>query len=229
MIISLTFAVLVGPPGCLRYTQPVAPPQQLTAHERRFEALWESARQVLRRYYFELDRQDRRAGVITTQPLVGRHFFELWRADATTPKDVLEGTLQSLVRQATVSIYCDDRPSGRYNASVEVLLWRSNKQTFQVTSTSEAYGLAGAGGGTARRRLLVDSSRSAPGDHLVSLGRDEKLQAKLTEEILATAALMLTGPSEGSVARRFRQIFGQELPTPRDQPYVPPNEQPAQR
>jgi hypothetical protein len=162
-----------------------------------FNAVWDATTEVLREYRFAIDRADRRAGVITTFPLLGRHWFEFWRADAAGPDDVLEGTLQTVYRRATVTIR---RPAsggetapalGDYVAAVEVRVSRSNRPAAQVTSASEAFEMflrpermvRGVGGG---------ESTEAATARTVDLGRDEKLEKILRLRINSLAAKKLT-------------------------------------
>jgi len=182
------------PLGCgVEHTQPIGRPQKLTAAERDFEAVWQASRQTLRKYRFELDRQDRRAGTITTLPMTGMHFFEFWRKDAGRPADYAESTVQTLYRTARVTIRPVKPGAKTYKASVQVLLRRSSRPTAHVTSTSEAYSLflAGEEGGK-RRRFLLGEDLHAAGEDFVELGNDRSLEAKLTADI-AEAAGRLRG------------------------------------
>lgn len=176
--------------GCaVRYTEPIAAPRQLTPAQRNFEAVWQASRTVLKRYRFQLDRQDRRAGVITTRPMTGMHFFELWRRDAARPVDFSESSLQTLYRTARVTVRPASAGAKTYQAQVEVLLTRSNRPKPQVTSTSEAYSLFTlAGDEKKRRQLLIDlGADHPPSSQLVPLGHDRALEAKLTAKIAAAA------------------------------------------
>ena len=110
-----------------------------------FNATWDAAIQVLGKYRFRVDRADRRAGVISTFPLLGRHWFEFWRRDAATRKDVAEGALHTIYRQATVTLTRrevsagSDKGRADYDVTVVVMKSRSNRAAPHVTSTSEAY------------------------------------------------------------------------------------------
>jgi len=178
------------PPGCkVDYTAPATQPRARTAAEKDFEAVWQASRTVLKRYRFQLDRQDRRAGVITTRPMTGMHFFELWRRDAARPVDFSESSLQTLYRTARVTVRPASAGAKTYQAQVEVLLTRSNRPKPQVTSTSEAYSLFTlAGDEKKRRQLLIDlGADHPPSSQLVPLGHDRALEAKLTAKIAAAA------------------------------------------
>ena len=180
--------------GCVKHTHPVGPGVQLTDAERNFQALWQAGRRVLRKYNFTLDRQDRRAGVITTLPLTGKHFFEFWRTDAATNFDLAEGTIQTIYRVVRVTIRPAEANQGVYKPLVEVMIFRSNRPTPQVTSTSEAYDLfVMPGGERAGSDFLLDYERTVQtpeqrdASFTVYLGRDGELEKKLTGDILSAA------------------------------------------
>ena len=99
-------ALLLAACGCGRalHTSPIVPARELTADERNFQAVWDSATEVLIKYRFEIDQVDRRGGAITTHRQGGRHFFEWWRRDKATAVGALENTVQPLYRTANVRI-----------------------------------------------------------------------------------------------------------------------------
>ena len=101
----LTFAAAMC--GCGGHAGPVISAGPRTPAERNFDAVWRASLDVLGEYNFEIDRRNKRAGVITTLPMTGRHWFEFWRKDAAAGNNLAEGTVQTVYRAATVSI----RPS----------------------------------------------------------------------------------------------------------------------
>lgn len=68
------------------------------------DAFWESIQETLRRQRFLLDRVDRRAGVVTTIPMISQALFEVWRHDVDTWPDLWESTLNSMRRWVEVQI-----------------------------------------------------------------------------------------------------------------------------
>lgn len=114
--------------GCATYTVPMVSVGPMTDAERNFEAVWRAARTVLREHYFQIDRQDRRAGILATAPLLARQPLEFWRRDASTKYDLLEGALHNIYRVARVSI----RPAAgaeSFRPEVRVRLYRSNRRS----------------------------------------------------------------------------------------------------
>jgi len=208
----LTAAIAaVGPLGCIQHTRPIIEPQSPSRAQQNFEAVWDASCRVLREHHFDLEVQDRRAGLITTEPLVGRHFFEFWRDDAATPTDVVEGTLQTLARQVEVSIQADPQNPQQYFPNVQVQVLRSDEEVPQVTNTSEAYGLVGTG----RRESRPEGAPAVASDAYVPLGRDEQLENLLAEKIRQRAAEILAPPETEPWYRRFYEsILGQEVTFP---------------
>ncbi|GAG16828.1 unnamed protein product, partial [marine sediment metagenome] len=194
LLVALSAATALS--GCGARGAPVVSTGPKTPAQRNFDAVWHASLGVLRGYSFEIDRQDRRAGVITTLPMTGRHWFEFWRKDAATPADVAEGAVQTLYRSVTVSI----RPDGTqgptspqadtFRVSVEVRTQRSDRATPQINSTADALDLFRGGGADSKERALylLDYGRhdKVP---MVPLGRDHKLEAKIQSEITAAAGV----------------------------------------
>ncbi len=187
-ILVLSFAAA----GCRSYSEPFAqstkPP---TPAERNFETVWQASRDVLGDYYWTLDRQDRRAGVITTMPLTGKHWFEFWRSDTATAGDLAESTIQMIYRTVKISIRPTAPGANTYAPFVEVKVVRSNLETMQVTSTSEAvrlFYLSGSSSNKGRKIYLLDRGRAVEKKASASaLGRDHELEAKIRADILAAS------------------------------------------
>lgn len=179
--------------GCTpNYSYPIVAPLPKTPQERNFDAIWQASLETLRKYYFIINREDRRQGLIVTRPLVGEQWFEFWRRDAVTKYDVAEGSIQTIYRTATVTIRPVSQGSDRYQASVEVATVRSDRITRQVTSVFDAYAMFTMNGSIITNEgLLTDISTldevqlAEIRRGLVPLGADKALGAKLTDEINA--------------------------------------------
>jgi hypothetical protein len=207
---SLAPAVLLlaclGVAGCPGYTEPTGPQPQLTRAEQNFNAVWQASQDVLRKYYFNIDRQDRRAGVITTLPLTGKQWFEFWRHDSIGTDAVVESTFQTIRREVQISIRPTKPGADTFTAMVEVNVSRSDGGMPQLTSTSEAmhlFELGGedrmrqrylASGGDEEKILKSESAEEEPPSRFVSLGRDKALEVRLSGEISAAAARKMSNP-----------------------------------
>ena len=62
-----------------------------------FDQLWEASKQVARDMGFFIDREDYRAGLITTLPLTSKQFFELWHNDVQTSEDLADSSIATRV------------------------------------------------------------------------------------------------------------------------------------
>ena len=180
---TLLLAAMLLPAGCQpKYTQPVLDPTPQTPEQQNFQRLWQAGRHVLISYHFRLDRQDPRAGVITTWPMTGKQFAEVWRKDAARATDTLESTLQTIYRAVRVTIR--PGPDGRgYEPVVEVLVSRSDKPRDAISSTSEAYDMFTK---RPKKNKLTGEQEAA---QMVELGYDRTLEVRLTAQILKQAGL----------------------------------------
>ena len=195
LLVSVAVGACALAAGCApQYTQPTTQPQHLSAAEKDFDAVWEATRQTLQKYYFALDREDRRAGIITTAPMTGKHWMEFWRHDAVRPADEAESTLQTIYRTAQVTIRPTKPGATTYEAQVDVLLRRSDRPSPQVTSASEALRLFSEKHEkkNSPEPLLAMSGGTETMEYTTDLSHDRALEARLSGEI-ATAVAKLRG------------------------------------
>lgn len=138
--ILIVSVLLAGASGCGNYTEPpVAIEPAGPPALRNFDAVWRGSLDVLRAYRFRIDRQDRRVGIITTRPMLARHWFEFWRRDAISTYDFLEGTIQTVMRRAQVRIIPRPGRPDEYEAVVVVDVIRPDRQGLEIVAASEAY------------------------------------------------------------------------------------------
>ncbi|MFP4105128.1 MAG: hypothetical protein ACLFVU_03465 [Phycisphaerae bacterium] len=173
--------------GEVKYTTPIEEARPATAEERSFQRVWKSTIDVLKDKGFEIDRTDPREGVVTTLPMTSKQWFEFWRDENASRKDLLENSLHTIFRSAEVRLYKADEP-GQYDLDVQVFVSRSNRQTLMVTSPSEGRELYSSGfQGVRSGRLVghvgVDAATARQG--VVELGRDEGFEEMLRKEIRA--------------------------------------------
>ncbi len=173
----LVATVVVG--GCPpTYSTPVVDTRPTTEAERQFEARWQASLDVLRSYRFKIDLQDRRRGLIKTEPMVARHFFEFWRRDAASAYDVVEGTLQTIYVIASVQV-SRIKPDGS-DYKLDVVVHRVRSDQIEAQSIGAAgiersqYEAIGTGG-----NKLYDPAKGS----MVLLGTDENLAFELQYEI----------------------------------------------
>lgn len=190
-ILTTCMLAALGVGGCARYTTPVAPPAERTEAERNFEALWDASREVLRKYYFTIDREDRRAGLITTYPMTGKHFFEFWRRDSVTVGEAVESSIQQIYHTATVRI----RRTGdsTYDPLVEIVLSRPRTVGDNVISARQAFRSLDVSGKRFREDMeaaRVPGPAEKAGDRLTG---GERLARKMSDEIRALAVKKRAG------------------------------------
>ncbi len=174
-------ALGVAVAGCHEPVSPTAVTAQAVAEED-LEPLWQASLAVLRRHDFEPDRQDRAMGVIETLPTTSRQWGEFWRQDVADAYGVLESSLQTIQRQATVRFV---RGESGWTVQVEVQVYRLAVPESQVTSSSSVIrGFSGDLPTTEGRVVRAASDRQ----RWVSLGRDAAMEDRLLTRILSRAA-----------------------------------------
>ena len=199
LIITAASVLAAALCGCSSHSEPIAAPAKLTVPQRNFQAVWQASIDVMRKYDFAVDRQDRRAGVITTKPIVGKHFFEFWRRDAVTTYDLAESSIQTIYRTVVVKIRPAKPKGATYVPLVEVHTRRSNRESLGMISASDAYDLFILPGREERgaKKLMLGadkyyaSQRGAEGEVTVKLGGYKNLADKIAAEIRQLAAKRL--------------------------------------
>ncbi|MHC4717209.1 MAG: hypothetical protein ACYS5V_09585 [Planctomycetota bacterium] len=172
------------------------PPLCVTG-DKEFDAIWDASRSVLSEYRFVVDRSDLRAGIITTYPMVGRHWFEPWRQDAPTSRLAAMHSLHTIWQTVTVTVCkaedvsAADGRLARYTVGVQVDMRRSTRPTYQVTSTADAYDMFVGRKGVARSFAMYEGAGAKPGT-AEEIGRNKPLEAVLAKKILSRAAKSLT-------------------------------------
>jgi len=132
MLIAATIATLAGC-GSTSPSTRQAPPLDVAGVER--DEIVDAARLVLSRMQFSIEKADPNAGVVTTKPLAGAQFFELWRSDNMTFRDVLVSNLHSIRRSVELTINQDRSPAVKCVVRVQ----RLSLPNEEVASVSQAY------------------------------------------------------------------------------------------
>jgi hypothetical protein len=92
-------------------------PNPLVIPSSDFETVWNKTVAVVDKY-FDIEKENRLARTIRTQPQMGATVLEPWALDAATIEDRLEATLQTVRRFAIIHV--DPAPTGGYLVKVEV-------------------------------------------------------------------------------------------------------------
>ena len=147
-----------------------------------FEALWRACEESARHFGFTPDRLDFRGGVITTQPLTSKQFWELWRNDVATLGDVANSSLATYRR--TLRFDIERTQAGGYVAAPRVVIERYARAEQPITSSvylrnafrtqrnSRAWGTR-----------ETDRGIQLPRQYWYATGRDEALERNVASEV----------------------------------------------
>jgi hypothetical protein len=90
-----------------------------------FQPLWEASEEAAHDFLFKIDRRDQRSGLLTTEPLISKQFWEVWRNDAGTLKDAQEATLATVRR--TIFFQFHKEGDGAFTVTPKVLVEKESK------------------------------------------------------------------------------------------------------
>lgn len=90
-----------------------------------FQKLWDTSEAVARQYLFNIDLRDYRRGLLKTEATVSKQFFEFWRKDAGTAKDVRENSLGGIRR--TVYFQFTRNADASYTVAPKVVVERESR------------------------------------------------------------------------------------------------------
>ena len=101
--------------------------------------------------------------------------------------EVAESAVQTIYRQAAVTISENPPGSGTLKAAVEVQAYRSNREVAGLSSASEAFAMFQRAGSAMREPTEADETPELAGKDVTELGRDEALEAKIADDIAQAA------------------------------------------
>lgn len=168
--------------GCSRPVEPATPTlarveAQTPEH---YTSLYEAAADTLRDDYFQLDRQDRDQGVLTTYPETSASWFELWRPQAEPAYYWLESNTGTIQRQATIRLLASTTQPGSYDVQVEVQRLHYSLTERQIDNAAAAMRLFSSDAPTTEGRR---EPRSRSG-RWIPLGRDAFAEERLLSRIV---------------------------------------------
>jgi hypothetical protein len=144
-----------------------------------FQKLWDACATTLINDQFEIDRRDYRLGVLTTWPMISKQFFEFWRSDAGTPREVIWDSLQTIRR--TVRFEFSRQPDGSYTAHPKVLIETSAHPERRITAQAQYSQAFAAVGETPT--ITNEEGVTIPTRYWYSLGRDEAMEKELANSV----------------------------------------------
>jgi hypothetical protein len=166
-------------PAEARATYWFAKPAVATVSCGDFDALWDGAVRGIKAHWFVIDRADYREGLLTTNPLISRQWFEPWRNDVVDGYDLLLSSLSTVRR--TVHISIRRLPDGDFELTPKVLVERHAIPERRITSVTEYQDVFAVD-----RPLQVEETEAGTKvvtDYWYAIGRDTALEAALIKEI----------------------------------------------
>lgn len=155
-----------------------------------YDRLWEAAAHSLRKQYFTLDRQDRGEGIITTRAETSASWFELWRPQPEPGYYWWESNIQTIQRQATVTIRPSDLEGG-FDVDVQVERLRYSLPERQIDNSAAAQRIFSGAAPTEEGRM----ERPSTTGQWMPVGRDEFAERRILNSILTSYAGPLTAES----------------------------------
>ncbi|HEY2585223.1 MAG TPA: hypothetical protein VGI81_05615 [Tepidisphaeraceae bacterium] len=145
-----------------------------------FGALWDACRLAAEADGFVIDRRDYRAGLLTTQPLLSKQFYEFWRGDVRSAHDLAQSSLGMMRRTARFSI--ERLPDGTYQATPTVLVERDELLQRRITSVDQ-YQNAFAVQQMDVVRESEKSGADVAAEYWYPVGRDKALEHQLADAV----------------------------------------------
>jgi hypothetical protein len=241
ILVFLPFSGCIGNPQNPAATQPateidlattqpsywLSQPPAAQVQAKDFDRLWDSCKTVARSYLFALDREDFRAGLITTEPLISKQLWEFWRPDTGAASDVLANSTATHRRTLRFEIERDEQ-SGAYTITPKVLVEQQTVLERRITSATQ-YRTAFAGPSAPSRFSVAhdeDASLDLPPKYWYPIGRDTAMErqvaARLREQLEhapTPAASYAHGAAEGAL--RTLSFDGDIIaPGPNDLVYI---------
>lgn len=145
-----------------------------------YNLLWAACDAAARDYLFAIDRTDYRQGVLTTKPLISKHWAEVWRRDVTRGEDVAQSSLATYRRTIRYELR-KNKDDQAYEARVKVVIERSSTFERRVTTAiqfRDAFGAYPTG-----TEFVADDGTQLPSQYWYAVGRDEDLEKALAETV----------------------------------------------
>lgn len=157
-----------------------APPSAFSINSASYAQTFDAAREVLRRYHFELDRVDASAGVITTSPSSSAGFATPWIDHTDMVGGGIESTINDERRIASVLFTESATGSATHDVKVFVRVQRVYRPGRRPDATGVRLG------SFATDPRLVESGEQPW--YAADVRDDDRLAARIAEDIRSNAA-----------------------------------------
>lgn len=154
-------------------------PLSAEIHSVNFQKLWDACEETARRYLFTLDREDYRAGLITTKPLVSRQWFEFWRPDTGDGRQVLQNSLAAVRR--TIYFQFAKNADESFTVIPKVLVERQTIVERRLTDVSLYR--SSFSGPLAPVQEAVDLGPTIPAEYWTPFSRDIRMEKDLARSV----------------------------------------------
>ncbi len=154
-------------------------PAVALVHSDDYDRLWDAAQWTARDYLFSIDRRDYRDGVLTTEPMVSRQFFEVWRKDVPAAGDLARSSLQTIRR--SIRFTFTRQAGGGWSVTPKVLVEQFASAGRRLSYVG-AYQAITVPGGTIGSTEM-DEGIYLPAQYWFPIGRDYALERKLARTI----------------------------------------------
>jgi hypothetical protein len=171
----------------LNTTQPsywLSQPPAASVTDTNFLRLWRASEQACRDHMFLLDREDFRSGELTTQPLVSAQWFEPWRQDTRTLRDVEESSTATIRR--TVYFNLTENLDGTFTSTPRVIVERqavAEQRITSVTNYQDIYNLARDPNDQPHGTIESDLGFFLPERYWYVLRRDPEFERVLADDV----------------------------------------------
>ena len=177
-VITITMLLTAMLVGCAEQRKPRW--QAIAVEQASFDHVWTVCLASLQDRGLSVDRQDRRFGLIVSEPVVGKQFFEFWRNDAVSSDDTLTSSLHTVRR--IVSIHVVSQGPMQFEVRVEAQAQRVSIPADQLDNTAEAFEMIRAHGVPAAPSR-GDYTRPQAEPIWVDIGREHALEQYILEDI----------------------------------------------
>ena len=144
-----------------------------------FQKLWDACKGEMYTRLFPVDREQYRDGLLTSEPVVSKQFFELWRTDAVNVHDVAESSLATIRR--TLRFEVVRKEDGSYEMTPKVLVERFQSTERRLTAINQYHDSFSAA--RAYSDAPDESGAPAAADYWYPLRRDLALEKNLADSI----------------------------------------------
>ena len=182
LVFSIFSGMMSAVTGCSQAAVPQ--PGEAIIIEDQPEQIWQVCQRHLKSRGFSLDRVDRRRGLIVTNPLTSRQWFEFWCQDVVTSKEIFEASLHTMRR----IIYLEVQPMEKNKCR---LVCQARVERVSYVNDIAGGGVSSqifrGGAGMIPTYTMPPSSTDAQ-PQWVPLGRDAALEADILRSIQKAVA-----------------------------------------